>query len=154
MPIIINGITIGTIGADMNVEEITEDIANIKLYDTGYAYWVNKDFDYIIHPIKAANVTLDQSMKSFEDIISSILTSIEAIEKLQKGLDTVNSDKDDAILAIQNISSITEETAASTEELSASMEEQAATMDTISGNTDNLAQTIEKLKDLVNRFKL
>lgn len=104
--------------------------------------------------IKAANVTLDHSMKSFEEIISSIKISIDAIEKLRIGLNTVDSDKEDAIDAIQSISSITEETAASSEELSASMEEQAATIETISNNTDNLARTINKLKDLVNRFKI
>lgn len=104
--------------------------------------------------IQDANLTLDQSMKSFEDIISSILISIEAIEKLSKGLNIVNNDQEDAMIAIQSISSITEETAASTEELSASMEEQAATVETISSNTDNLAQTIKNLKELVNRFKI
>jgi methyl-accepting chemotaxis protein len=104
--------------------------------------------------IKDANLTLDQSMKSFEGITSSILISIKAIEKLRQALNTVDSEKEDAILAIQSISSITEETAAATEELAASMEEQAATIETISGNTDNLAQTIEKLKELVNRFKI
>jgi methyl-accepting chemotaxis protein len=104
--------------------------------------------------IKDANITLDQSMKSFEEIISSISISIEAIDKLRIGLNTVDGDKEDAIIAIGSISSITEETAASTEELSASMEEQAATIETISSNTDNLAETTKKLKELVNRFKI
>ncbi len=104
--------------------------------------------------IKDANKTIDQSMKAFEEIISSILTSIKAVEKLDENIDMVNSDKEDAILAIQSISSITEETAASTEELSASMEEQAATMETISNNIDNLAETIDKLNELVNKFKI
>lgn len=101
-----------------------------------------------------ANKTLEQVKNGFEEIYRAILISIGAIEQLDGRLEVVNKDKEDAILAIQSISSVTEETAASTEELSASMEEQAATMETISNNTDNLAKTIEKLNGLVNRFKL
>lgn len=101
-----------------------------------------------------ANQTLEQVKKSFEEIYSAIVMSIEAINQLHERLDMVDSDKEEVILAIQSISSVTEEAAASTEELSASMEEQAATMETISNNTENLAKTIEKLDELVNRFKI
>lgn len=101
-----------------------------------------------------ANKTLEQVKNSFEEIYKAILTAIGAIKQLDERLEIVDNEKEDAILAIQSISSVTEETAASTEELSASMEEQAATMETISNNTDNLAKTIEKLNELVNKFKL
>lgn len=100
------------------------------------------------------DTSLDISRKAFEEIYSAILISIESIGQLEKRLNMVDKDKGDVMLAIQNISAITEETAASTEELSASMEEQAATMETISNNTDNLTNTIGKLNELVNRFKI
>ena len=73
------------------------------------------------------------------DIYNAMAISIEAIKELEKRLEMVNGQKEEAILAIESISSVTEETAASTEELSASMEEQAATMETISQNTNSLA---------------
>ncbi|WMM25526.1 methyl-accepting chemotaxis protein [Tissierella sp. MB52-C2] len=101
-----------------------------------------------------ANTTLLEVKKAFEEVYSAISTSMEAITQLDQRLGFVDNDKEEAILAIQSISSVTEETAASTEELSASMEEQAATMESISNNTDNLAKIIEKLNGLVNRFKL
>jgi len=132
----------------------TKDIGNILNSIQSEVEATKENMDTSENALKDANVTLDKSMRSFEDIISSILISIEAIENLGKGLNAVDNGKEDAILAIQSISSITEETAASTEELSASMEEQAATIETISSNTDNLAETIEKLNTLVNRFKI
>lgn len=132
----------------------TKEIGDILKSIQSEVEATKENMDTSEEAIKEANITLDQSIKSFEDIISSILTSIQATEKLRQGLSTVDSDKEDAILAIQNISSITEETAATTEELSASMEEQAATIETISGSTDNLAQTIIKLKELVDRFSV
>lgn len=132
----------------------TEEIEEILNSIQSEVETTKQNMDTSERAIKDANITLDQSMKSFEDIISSILISIEAIEKLRKGLNTVNSNKEDAMLAIHNISSITEESAASTEELSASMEEQAATIETISYNTDSLSEIIKQLKELVNRFKI
>ncbi len=101
-----------------------------------------------------ANNTLEQVKNGFGEIYTAILKSIAAIKQLGERLDSVDNVKEDVILAIQSISSVTEETAASTEELSASMEEQAATMETISNNTDNLSKTIDNLNELVNRFKL
>ena len=85
---------------------------------------------------------------------TNLLALNAAIDKLEKILNMIDKDKDDAIIAIQNISSIAEETAASTEELSASMEEQTVTMESIFNNTKNLADTIEKLHELVNKFKI
>ncbi|WIV12862.1 methyl-accepting chemotaxis protein [Proteiniborus sp. MB09-C3] len=133
--------------ATRNIEDILHSIqSEVEI--------TKENMDTSEKAINDANITLDQSMKAFEEIISSILTSIEATNKLSKGLNNVDVNKEDVVLAIQSISSITEETAASTEELSASIEEQAATMETISNNADNLAQTIEKLNELVSKFKL
>ncbi|OZV11567.1 hypothetical protein CIW83_14090 [Tissierella sp. P1] len=63
MPIIINNTPIGAIGIDLSVEELVNTVKNIKLYDTGYAFLLNKDYDYLIHP------TLDSSsnLKNMND---------------------------------------------------------------------------------------
>lgn len=100
------------------------------------------------------NTTIDEVRQGLRGILTSTNRTMEAIKQLDNRLETVDKDKDEAILAIQSISSVTEETAASTEELSASMEEQAATMETISNNTDNLNKIISELSEFVNRFKL
>jgi len=80
--------------------------------------------------------------------------AMEAIGNLEEKLRKVDVNKEEVLIAIQNISSISEETAASTEELSAAMEEQAATMETISSSTINLTKIIEKLDRLVSMFKI
>lgn len=101
-----------------------------------------------------ANTTLDVAKRAFEEIYSSISFSIDVVKELSNRLSLVDKSKDEAIVAIESISSVTEETAASTEELSASMEEQAATMESISNNTEDLASVIENLNQLVHRFKI
>lgn len=101
-----------------------------------------------------ANTTLDIAKRAFREIYEATSSSISGIKELNNRLETVDGDKDEVIFAIQSISSVTEETAASTEELSASMEEQAATMETIASNTENLSNIIGRLEELVNRFQL
>lgn len=101
-----------------------------------------------------ANKTLEVAKKAFNEIYKATNSSINGIKELNNKLEMVDEDKAEVILAIQNISSVTEETAASTEELSASMEEQAATMETIASNTENLSEIVAKLEQLINRFKL
>ena len=101
-----------------------------------------------------ANISLQQSKEAFEQIYTSMSTSIEAIGNLEEKLSMVDKGKEEVIVSMENISSTSEETAASTEELSASIEEQSATLELISNNTDNLNTIIRNLNDLVNRFKI
>lgn len=101
-----------------------------------------------------ANKTLELAKKAFMDIHQATLSSISGVEELNQILETVDEDKDEVTVAIQSISSVTEETAASTEELSASMEEQLATMINISNSAQNLTQTIDELEELVAKFNL
>lgn len=49
-PLVVNGQVIGMIGMDMLTGEIENMINDIKVYDTGYAFLLNEDFDYILHP--------------------------------------------------------------------------------------------------------
>ncbi len=46
-PLVVNG---QVIGMDMLTGEIENMINDIKVYDTGYAFLLNEDFDYILHP--------------------------------------------------------------------------------------------------------
>ncbi|MBU5437191.1 methyl-accepting chemotaxis protein [Tissierella sp. MSJ-40] len=133
--------------ATKTIEEILNDIQ----YEVGTT---KENMSMSEEALKDASESLDESKKAFEEIYLSILTAMEAIEELGANLNIVDKEKGDVVLAIQSISSITEEAAASTEELSASMEEQAATMETISANADNLALIIENLSELVHKFKL
>lgn len=74
-PLLINSISIGVVGIDLNVEGIKRDVENVKLYDTGYAFLLSKDFDYLIHP------TLDSS-SNFKTINDGKYNEIA--EKIQK----------------------------------------------------------------------
>lgn len=72
-PIIINNMTIGVIGIDLSVEELINHIEGIKLYDTGYAFILNKEYDYLIHPNLDRNSNLNTVEEGkYSDIVDEI----------------------------------------------------------------------------------
>lgn len=107
---------------------------------------------------EAHSRAFNEDLILYENTISNIYQivagTIDTIAELEQNLQTVASDKEDVVLAMQNISALTKETAASTEELSATIEEQAATIETISSSTNNLASIIDNLNKLIHRFTL
>lgn len=134
-----------------NATENIEDILNLIQEEVEMT---KENMDISENVMKDVNISLEDSNKAFKNIYSTTMEAIKAIKELSNGLETIDKDKEDAIMSIDSISSITQETAASTEELAASMEEQAATMETISSNTDNLVRTVDDLSEIVNRFQI
>jgi methyl-accepting chemotaxis protein len=134
--------------------EATENIEGILKAIQDEVEITKKNMDLSEGALKEVNASLGKSSKAFEDIDLAVIKSMKAIAELREKLDMIDNNKEEVILAIESISSVTEETAASTEELSASMEEQAATVETISQNADDLASIIDKLYELVNKFKI
>lgn len=133
--------------ATYSIEEILKKVKN----EVGAT---KENMDLSEQALTDANISLHQSKEAFEQIYTSMSTSIEAIGNLEDKLDMVDKGKEEVTISMENISSISEETAAATQELSASIEEQSATLELISNNTDNLNIVILKLNDLVNRFKI
>ncbi len=133
--------------ATKNIEDILNTIQS-EVEDT------KGNMDMSAEALGDANKSVIQSKEAFEQIHVAMSMAMEAIGNLEEKLRKVDVNKEEVLIAIQNISSISEETAASTEELSAAMEEQAATMETISSSTINLTKIIEKLDRLVSMFKI
>ena len=132
----------------------TEDIEKILNHIQKEVEITKENMDISEDAIKDVNISLEDSNAAFEDIYSTTMKAIKAIKELSNGLETIDKDKEGAIMSIESISSVTQETAASTEELAASMEEQAATMESISANTDNLVKTVGDLSEIVNKFQI
>lgn len=80
MPIIINNEAIGVVGADMKMGELEKQVLDIKLYDTGYATLLNKNFDYLIHS------TLDKSNNLKTRDNGKYIDIVQEIESKDSGL--------------------------------------------------------------------
>ncbi|MGG3451987.1 methyl-accepting chemotaxis protein, partial [Domibacillus aminovorans] len=62
--------------------------------------------------------------------------------------------KEQAMLSIQNVSAISEETAASAEQVSASAAAQQVELERVAKATDEMNQIARELKEAVDRFKV
>ncbi|WP_155593372.1 methyl-accepting chemotaxis protein [Lysinibacillus cavernae] len=91
------------------------------------------------------------AFKDNSDLSSSIATSIS---ELMVKLSSMLEHKNQAIMAIQSISAISEETAASAEQVSASAMDQQAELQKVAGSIQNMNDISNELQEVVNRFKL
>ncbi len=57
-PIIHNNTVIAIIGLDIKFSEFSQIVSDIKVYETGYAFLMAENLDYLVHPILAYNENL------------------------------------------------------------------------------------------------
>lgn len=54
-PIISNNQVVGVVGVDIKFEDFKKLVNEIKVFDTGYAFLLNEEYDYLIHPTLTVN---------------------------------------------------------------------------------------------------
>lgn len=74
-PVYKDGILIGVIGMDIEFEELHQIVSNIKVYKTGYATLLNKDYDFLIHPV----YTQRDNLASIDN--QNLIPVVKAMEK-------------------------------------------------------------------------
>ncbi|MFD1927428.1 methyl-accepting chemotaxis protein [Sporosarcina siberiensis] len=77
-----------------------------------------------------------------------------SISELSMELSEMMEQKDQAMLAIQSVSAVSEETAASAEQVSASSASQQAELEKVADSTTQMNKIAGELQDVVERFKL
>ena len=124
----------------------------------------------VIHNLTVKTQEAVSTIKDVEDIAmhqnNSVQTTsqkfagiAEEIERMQKIIGIIRSvgekmeeNKEETLLNIENLSAISEETAAGTEEVSASVEEQSSAIFAIEENTKQLEKLSEDMKEITSKF--
>lgn len=97
---------------------------------------------------------VEEMDKSFSEISTSVEVVVKQIEEVDAYITDMINDKDAIVDAISNISSVSEETAASSEEVSASMEQQNAAVETVASAAEHLNELSIQLSDEISKFKV
>lgn len=97
---------------------------------------------------------VDEVNESFKQISSAINDITENIKTFSQFVDEVNNDKDSIVDAINNISSVSQETAAASEEVTASMEQQGLAIQEVSTAAEKLNEQVLKLNGELGKFKI
>ncbi|MCY6369093.1 methyl-accepting chemotaxis protein [Clostridium ganghwense] len=112
----------------------------------------------IMHEVKTmANdqaSAVDEVNNSFAKISNSVNNITDKIHIMTKFVNELNDDKEVIVDSIQNISSISQETAASSEEVTASIEQQSTAVEEVASAADRLNELAIKLDEELNKFKV
>lgn len=97
---------------------------------------------------------IDNSTKSFKEIISAVEEVIPKIDSIKSSAENIEGDKNVILSRIDGISSISLETSASSEEISASSEEMYASTEEVAEAAKTLNSMTSQMIEEVNRFKI
>ena len=133
-----------------STEEIKVIIANIQ-----------KKSEVAVNAIASTEAVVyeqDLAVTHTQDIFNEILRSIEVmiikVNEVKESIIDINEKKSSTVSEIENISSISEQTAAASEEVTASTEEITATMEEFAKHSTNLQLLAEHLGTEINKFKI
>ena len=134
----------------ISTEEIKEIIANIQ----------NKS-DTAATAIKSTETIVneqDSAVRQTKDIFSEILKSIEImitkVAEVKVSIVDINEKKQSTVSEIENISSISEQTASSSQQVTASTEEITATMEEFTKHSSELQTLAAQLETEIKNFKI
>ena len=100
------------------------------------------------------NDVIKSTITSVEELITSVNSTVGQFDDIMKAADKCNSVKTVIDDALNSLSAISEENAASTQETAAAMEELNATINELSASATTLNDTSVKLTDDLSFFKL
>lgn len=104
--------------------------------------------------LNSQNMAVRSTISVFQNITNSMNDLSEKVGQIIRMISEMEGNKNQAIEFIQNISSVTEETAASSEEVTASVEEQVGVIEDLSAKADDLRKIAADLQESVKKFKL
>jgi len=100
------------------------------------------------------NTAVDSTNKAFGDIANGIETIVAKIKDVNDAVSGMQSDKDAVINAIENISSVSEETAASSQQVAATTEQQLKEIDDMKVAAEQLNELVQELDKKLKKFKI
>ncbi|MBX4271870.1 methyl-accepting chemotaxis protein [Clostridium estertheticum] len=133
-----------------STEEIKGIIANIQK-KSNTAVDAIKSTETVVNEQELA---VGETKNIFSEILKSIDIMITKVEEIKISIVDVNEKKQSTVLEIENISSISEQTAAASEQVSASTEEITATMEEFAKHSSELQALSEKLDNEIKKFKI
>ena len=122
---------------------------------------IQKKSDTAVNAIKSTEevvneqeLAVNQTQNIFSEILQSIGIMIDKVQEVKTSIVGINEKKESAVIEIENISAISEETASASEEVTASTEEISAVMNKFTKYADELQLLAEKLEDEIGKFKI
>ncbi|MEM1504407.1 methyl-accepting chemotaxis protein [Domibacillus sp. 8LH] len=147
---------------------VAEEVRKLAEQSRSETEVIQKTVQDILTASSQASVVVDENLSLMQGQNESVLSTQEAfatqaeiagritgaVGDLTKRLNEMIGQKEQALLSIQSVSAISEETAASAEEVSASAAEQQNELQLVAEATDNMNRIAGELQEAVNQFRV
>ena len=97
-PVYVDNTLVAIVGMDIDFDIFKKEVENIKVYDTGYAFLINENFDYLVHPI----FSFEDNVRTVEN--GTVKYLADEMFKNDKGIDENNFKGKQRILAYSKLS--------------------------------------------------
>jgi methyl-accepting chemotaxis protein len=133
-----------------STEEIKIIISNIQ-QKSDTAVNAIKSTEDVVNEQDAA---VGETKEIFSQILKSIVIMIDKVEEIKVSIVEIDKKKKRVVEEIEDISSISQETASASEEVTASTEEISSAMNKFTSYAEELRELAEKLEEEINKFKI
>ena len=104
--------------------------------------------------VKSQSEAVSATITTFKQIASSMQTLGKNVSFILSGITEIEQSKNQVLLAMQNVSAISEQTAASSQEVASSTEEQLAGVEELAAYAEELNNAADLLSTTISKFKL
>lgn len=104
--------------------------------------------------LKSQNEAVEKTVTAFNRIKASMEDLAGQVVQIMSGVVEMEDNKEQAINSIQNISAVSEETAASSQEVTASTQEQLSCIEELANFATELGQSSQELEESISRFTI
>ena len=104
--------------------------------------------------INIGKETVAQAGNTFKEIVRAIKSAVLLIEEVAASVKQMEAGGERQAVAVTNMVSIIEQSAAGAQEVSASTQEQTAAIEEIAATADELAKLAHDLQGIINEFKI
>lgn len=115
---------------------------------------VSKTTELVSNKMKTEMKTVDSTVESFKHIVSQVEETLPHIENMYAAVDKSIEEKNRIVEKIENITCVSQETAASTEEIASSVQSQSASVEELSASAEELTSMADEFAQRVSRFKI
>ncbi len=96
-PVIKDGKVMGVIGLDFDFTDLEKMVYDLKVYENGYAYLLNEDFQFIVHPF----LTVYDNLRTLENLDSEKIINI--LSEYSTGKATYNYSNSDKMFGFTKL---------------------------------------------------
>ncbi|WP_176140691.1 methyl-accepting chemotaxis protein [Halobacillus salinus] len=104
--------------------------------------------------VRDQEMSVNETEESFEDVFRHVSDNVATMNQIIDSMKDMSNNKDHLIQNIDQISTVTEDTAAASEQVSASVQESNAAMDQLNGLAEELEDVASNMEQELEKFQL